>query len=130
MILADTNIFIDFWNNPTKEIIDTFDKEEIVICGVIKAELLHGSVSDKDFSNIVSMLEAFDELYFYENDWQLLGNNLYKMRKSGLTVPLSDAIIATIAIKNSIPIWTEDRHFSLIQNVLGGFKLFHHKAGY
>ena len=90
MILADTNIFIDFWNNPTKEL----------------------------------MLEAFDEKPFGFNDWQVLGNNLYKLRRKGLTVPFSDAMIATLAIKYDIPVWTGDKHFALIKNVLTDLRLF------
>ena len=81
MILADTNVFIDFWNKPTEELSDVFEKEDIVICGVVRAELLHGAVSDKDFANITMMLEAFDEKSLSTEDWQLLGSNLYKLRK-------------------------------------------------
>lgn len=58
------------------------------------------------------------------SDWQVLGDYLYKPRKNGLTVPLSDAIIATIAIKYDIPIWTIDKHFDLIQGVLTKLKLY------
>jgi len=124
MVLADTNIFIDFWNNPTKELIECFENEDIVICGVIKAELLHGAVSDTDFDNITTMLEVFEEKSFGFNDWQVLGNNLYKLRRKGLTVPFSDAMIATLAIKYDIPVWTGDKHFALIKNVLTDLRLF------
>ena len=31
MVLADTNIFIDFWNSPTDELIECFEREDIVI---------------------------------------------------------------------------------------------------
>ena len=124
MILADTNVFIDFWNNPTDELIECFEREDIVICGVIRSELLHGAVSDWDFANITTMLEAFDEKTFDADDWQKLGSNLYKLRISGLTVPFSDAIIATLAIKYDIPVWTGDRHFALIRNVLTDLKLY------
>lgn len=124
MVLADTNVFIDFWNNPTEELTKCFEQEDIVICGVIRSELLHGAVSDKDFSEITTMLEAFDEKSFETDDWQALGKNLYLLRKSGLTVPFSDAIIATLAIKYSIPVWTGDKHFELMQNVLSDLKLY------
>lgn len=124
MVLADTNVFIDFWNNPTEELTKRFEQEEIVICGVVRAELLHGAVSDKDFAEITVMLEAFDEMSFDNDDWQTLGNNLYKLRKSGLTVPFSDAVIATLAIKYSIPVWTGDKHFTLIQNVLTDLQIY------
>lgn len=70
------------------------------------------------------MLEAFDEKAFVADDWQTLGKNLYKLRKSGLTVPFSDAIIATLAIKYAIPVWTGDKHFTLMQNILSDLKLY------
>ncbi|MCM1192353.1 MAG: PIN domain-containing protein [Acetatifactor muris] len=73
MLLVDTNVFIDFWNHPTEEITKTFEKEDIAICGVIRTELLHGAVSEKDFNEITTMLGAFDELSIEHADWQLLG---------------------------------------------------------
>ncbi len=124
MVLADTNVFIDFWNNPTDELTECFEHEDIVICGVVRSELLHGAVSDRDFTDITTMLEAFDEKSFDTDDWQELGSNLYKLRRGGLTVPFSDAIIATLAIKYDIPVWTGDRHFALIRNVLTDLKLY------
>lgn len=124
MILADTNIFIDFWNNPTEDLKNVFIKEDVVICGVVRAELLHGAVSAKDFANITTMLEAFDEFNLEIPDWQILGDNLYNLRKKGISIPFSDAIIATIALKHSIPIWTGDKHFLLIQSVLTGLNIY------
>ena len=115
MILADTNIFIDFWNNPTEDLKNVFIKEDIAVCGVVRTELLHGAVSAKDFANITTMLEAFDEFNLEIPDWQILGDCLYNLRKKGISVPFSDAIIATIALKHGIPIWTGDRHFLLIK---------------
>ena len=123
-ILADTNIFIDFWNNPTEDLKNVFIKEDIAVCGVVRAELLHGAVSAKDFANITTMLEAFDEFNLEIPDWQILGDNLYNLRKKGISVPFSDAIIATIALKHGIPIWTGDRHFLLIQSVLTGLNIY------
>ena len=124
MILADTNIFIDFWNNPSDDISKVFESEDVVICGIVRAELLHGALSEKDYARITTMLEAFDEKVMEPTDWQLLGSNLYKLRRSGLTVPLSDAIIATLAIKYDVPVWTKDRHFPLIGNVLSGLRIY------
>ena len=38
-ILADSNMFIDFWRNPTQSVVDIFTNEDIVICGVIRCEI-------------------------------------------------------------------------------------------
>jgi len=123
MILADTNIFIDFWNNPNESITKLFTEEDIVICGVVRAELLHGAVSTRDFINISTCLEVFDELNMKEEDWKMLGNHLYKLRKGGITVPFSDAIIATIALKHDIPICTGDKHFNLMKSILTDLRI-------
>lgn len=124
MILADTNIFIDFWNKPTEDLKNVFIQEDIAICGVVRAELLHGAVSAKDFANITTMLEAFDEFNLEISDWQILGDNLYNLRKKGISIPFSDIIIATIVLNHGIPIWTGDKHFLLIQSVLTGLNIY------
>ena len=124
MLLVDTNIFIDFWNNPSEEITKIFADEDIVICGIVRAELLHGAVSEKDFKNIVSLLNTFEELDMISSDWQLLGEYLYRLRKSGISVPISDAIIALIAIKNDVPVWTADKHFWLMKKELQDLKIY------
>ena len=123
-ILADTNIFIDFWNNSTESLKNVFIKKDIAICGVVWTELLHEAVSSKDFSNITTMFEAFDEFNLEIPDWQILGDNLYNLRRKGISIPFSDAIIVTVTLKHNIPIWTGDRHFPLIQSVLTELNIY------
>ena len=122
--MVDTNVFIDFWNAPTEEVEETFEKEDIAICGVVRAELLHGAVSERELGEITTMLDAFDEFDIEAGDWQTLGEYLYKLRKGGLTVPFTDAVIALIAIKNDLSVWTGDRHFSMMQAVLPELKIY------
>ena len=124
MVLADTSMFIDFWKRPTREVQMVFEQETIVICGVVRAELLHGAISEKNFQEISNLLASFDELNLESSDWQMLGEQLYRLRTHGITVPLSDAIIASVAIKNDIPVWSGDQHFVYMQKVLGGLKLY------
>ena len=124
MILADSNVFIDFWKSPTDAIINTFANEEVVICGVVRAELLHGARSDKNKKEIIKMLEAFDELNVEAQDWQEIGTLLYKLRTHGVSVPLGDAIIAYIAIKYNVTIWTNDKHFRIMKSVVDELNLY------
>ena len=124
MVLADTSMFIDFWKRPTREVQMVFEQETIVICGVVRAELLHGAISEKNIQEISNLLSSFDELNLESSDWQMLGEQLYRLRTHGITVPLSDAIIASVAIKNDIPVWSGDQHFEYMQKVLGGLKLY------
>ena len=124
MILADTNIIIDFWNNPTNSAEKIFDTEEIATCGVIKAELLRGSHSEKQFSQIQKALSDFAYLPFSENDWIELSKQFIVLKRNGLAVPFQDAIIAYLAIKNNCEVWTNDKHFRLMQVILPNLKLY------
>ena len=122
-ILADSNIFVDFWRNPSQEMIDRFRRDQIVICGVVRSELLHGAVSEKNLGKIREALKLFDSFEMSKNDWDTLGEQLYTLRIHGLTVPLADAIIACLAIKNDVPVWTRDNHFNKMQEILRELKV-------
>ena len=118
MILVDTNVIIDFWNNPSDVAKKIFENEPLAICGVIKTELLRGSNSEREFQQIKNALNSFFYLNFYENDWISLSNELIALKCRGISVPFQDAIIAHLAIKYNCKLWTNDKHFKLISTVL------------
>ena len=123
MILVDTNIIIDFWNNPTAAYAKIFSENDIALCGVIKTELLRGSKSANDFARIQTTLEDFYYLNFVENDWIALAKQFITLKKNGLVVPFQDAIIAFLTIKYDCEVWINDKHFKLMQTVLPELKL-------
>ena len=125
-ILADSNVFIDFWKKPTQEIVSTFTNEDVVICGVVRSELMHGAKSGADFERICEMLDEFEELSFgsSDSDWADLGKMLYELRVNGVTVPFQDAVIALVAMNHHIPLWTKDKHFLQIQRIMKQLVLF------
>ena len=124
MILVDTNVIIDFWDKPTEEVKNILEENDIAICGVIKTELLRGSNSEKQFSQMEEALNDFTYLSFYEKDWISLARQFITLKKNGLVVPFQDAMIAYIAIKNNCEVWTNDKHFKLMQIVFPELKLF------
>ena len=124
MILADTNIIIDFWNKPAVAAEKIFSENDIAICGVIKTELLRGSQSADDFAQIQMSLADFYYLNFAENDWVALAKQFITVKKHGLVVPFQDAMIAFLAIKYDCEVWTNDKHFKLMQTAIPQLKLF------
>lgn len=56
MILADTNIFIDYFRNQNGGFNKQFDSMEIGICGIVKSELLHGAKTDDEADNMLKTL--------------------------------------------------------------------------
>ena len=124
MILADTNIIIDFWNKPAVAAEKIFSENDIAICGVIKTELLRGSQSADDFAQIQMSPADFYYLNFAENDWVALAKQFITLKKHGLVVPFQDAMIAFLAIKYDCEVWTNDKHFKLMQTAIPQLKLF------
>ena len=128
MILADTNVIIDFWDNPNDEYARIFEDNEIATCGVIKTELLRGSNSEKQVSQIEEALNDFTYFSFSEKDWISLSKLFITLKKNGLAVPFQDAMIAYLAIKHDCEVWTNDKHFKLMQVVLPSLRLFRQDA--
>lgn len=124
MILVDSNIFIDFWKNPLEAQKEVFLHNEIAICGVIKSELLRGTNSEKQYQEISNALECFDYLAFEENDWSELAKLFMELRKNGISIPFQDGMITYLSIKNNCALWTNDKHFKLIQVIKPELKLF------
>ena len=115
MVLVDTNVIIDYWNNPTDFYTDIFKKETIAICGPVQAELIHGAVSIRDINRINRAISCFKMLQ-YESEWNELGKMLYTLRMSGYTLPFTDVMIAQICMKNNASILTKDKHFLKIKD--------------
>ncbi len=86
MILVDTNVIIDFWDKPTEASKKVFEENEIATCGVIKAELLRGSYSEKQFSQMKEALDGFTYISFSENDWIELSKQFIVLKQNGLAV--------------------------------------------
>ena len=117
MILVDSNVFIEFWKNPLDNQKKVFLYNEIAICGVIKSELLRGTSSEKQFREVFNALDCFNYLFFEESDWSELAKLFVDLRKNGISIPFQDVLIAYLAINNNCKLWTNDKHFKLIQIV-------------
>ncbi len=121
-LLIDTNILIDIRRSKNDKEAQKRYKEllyshEIYIPGVVIAELLHGAVSEENKRSLHRSLSIYTELNLGNGDWKVLGDQLCEYRINGLTIPLADAIIASISMKYGYTIWTEDGHFKLLKKI-------------
>ena len=124
MILVDTNILIDYYKSRNSEIANIIDSTDVAICGVVKTELLHGAINDDEIDKFIHSFSTFELKVTDEYDWEFSGLMLQTLRQNGLQVPVTDAMIAYIAIKYDIPLWTKDHHFKLIQAVYPELQLY------
>ncbi len=116
MILIDTSIWIHLLKKNKDRV--TFEQLlSAVICPPVLQEVLQGIREDivhyKMKESLLALTRVGDPL-LTEDYFQ--ASEIYRMgKRKGFTIRSStDCLIATIAIKNKIPIWHNDRDFDAI----------------
>lgn len=123
MIVVDSSILIPQLRKPAEPVRKRLAIEDIAVCGVTRAEVLHGVQSDAQAEAFLHMLNGFPLLEMTAGDWDAVGLNLATFRRNGLVVPFQDAVVATMAMRADYELWCNDRHFGLMQAFLPALRL-------
>ena len=114
-VLIDTSAWIDFFRGKQSPVTDAVQLALQLglarLCGPVKAELLQGVKSKKEKQQLSVMFDAVENLPTHEMDWEVAGNTLQALRENCVTLPLTDALIAAIAIRYKAQVLTLDHHF-------------------
>lgn len=117
-ILPDTCAWIDFFKGNQTPLADSLGQSllqnEVVTCGVVLCELLQGVKKPGEEKLAMNALQALPHLEMNRELWISAGKLSATLRKSGHTLPLSDIIIATLAMNHTCSVLTVDRHFAEI----------------
>jgi len=124
MILLDSSVVIDLFREQDDRILNVILDHEAAICGITRAEVLYGARDANHRLRLIAALDLFHSLALPETIWDRVGDNLATLRASGVTVPLADAIIATVAMMNNVELWARDQHFPLIGHLILALRLF------
>ena len=125
MILADTSVWIDYFNGNENPLTDELDKglaEGIIAIGdLIFLEILQGFKDDKDYNLAKSTLGMLEQYEILGHAQALKSAENYRaLRKKGLTIrKTTDVIIATFCIENRLPLLFSDRDFIPFVDHLG-----------
>ncbi len=125
MIIADTSVWIDYFNGNDNPLTDELDRglsEGIVAIGdLIFLEILQGFKSDKDYNLAKATLSTLDQYEMFGHALALKSAENYRtLRKKGLTIrKTTDVIIATFCIENRLPLLFSDRDFIPFVDHLG-----------
>lgn len=124
MILVDTGVVIAYLRTGDPKLLALFASQSAAICGVTRAEVLHGVRNPADHSRFVAALNAFHQVTIDDAAWDDIGTHLVTLRAAGLPVPLADVIIAAVAIRQNLELWSRDQHHLAMQSVIPALKLF------
>ena len=117
MILADTSVWIDYFNGNDNKYTDALDahlKGDTVAMGdLIFLEILQGFRNDKDYRQAKTTLQALGQYEMFNSEMALkCADNYRQLRKEGITIRrTTDVMIATFCIENRLPLLFSDRDF-------------------
>jgi len=121
-IIVDTSIWIEYFNN--NNIVNFIEERIMEDClfmkGPIVTELLQGLKTEKEYEKLKNSIDAIPYLEITLENWKKAGNISNKLRRKGITIPLTDIIISAVAISNDAKVYSLDKHFEKIP----GVKLF------
>ena len=93
---------------------DLILKGQVLLPGIIKAELLRGTKNKKEYMRLRGLLGGLSYLPVQEEFWDKLSEFSFILFRKGITVPLTDTYIALLCLENDAWILHRDRHFNLI----------------
>ena len=115
---VDTSVWISYFRDAGSQhgslIDELVEENRIHINGIVLAELLTGA---KDPAEIDRLSAALSGLKLIRSNWmsfQSAGRNGFIIKKKGVSVPLSDVIIATDCIDHGLVLVESDRHYAAI----------------
>jgi len=121
--LVDTSVWVEFLRGEKtaikKRLENLLDENRAVVAGIILAELLTGIANEKERHFLE---ECFLGLPFLETTRQIFtaaGKMGATLRKKGITMPISDLLIAALAKEHGLTVLTLDNHFQTLARPLG-----------
>jgi len=121
-LLFDTCAWIDFLRFPDGMLGDLIAKaiedDKALLCGVVVTELLQGAKGKKENRQLDLLFSTIKSLPCEENAWHEAGLILQDLKRKGITIPLTDALIAVIARRHHVDVVTLDKHFRYLPVVI------------
>lgn len=111
----DTSAWIAFLRPGSSEVSDQveglIERDSAALVGPVLAELLHGIRGNREASRLGRLLSILPYHEILREDWQAAGASLRGLRRKGITIPLTDAVIAAVARRRGLAVLSLDHHF-------------------
>jgi predicted nucleic acid-binding protein len=125
MILADSSVWIDYFNGRNSQETDTLDTllgQQLILAGdLILTEVLQGFRREKDYRIALELFEAIEIRNLGGRDIALQAAQNYRaLRAKGITPRKTiDMIIGTYCIVHELQLLHADRDFDVLETELG-----------
>jgi hypothetical protein len=124
-VIIDTSAWIDFFRRQMTPVGDVVaglvERDEAMITGPVISELLQGLKNRKESETLGELLNVIPYIEVIRTDWEETGAILLRLRQRGISVPLTDALIAAVARRTGCGVLTLDHHFAHLEVPLHPF---------
>jgi predicted nucleic acid-binding protein len=112
-VLADTSAIIDFFrpngrDDVRQEIGRLLDVGHLAVCGIVVAELLQG-VREEERQPLLELINECQVLEITMEDYCQAGELSNSLRRKGYKIPMTDMIIASVALRTKSMVLTLDK---------------------
>jgi predicted nucleic acid-binding protein len=118
-VIIDTSAWVDFFRRQTgvtgDAVAGLIERDLAVTTGPVLAELLQGLKSRKEAERLNDLLRVVPYLEPERMDWEQAGTILCCLRRRGVTVPVTDALISVVAKRHGCSVLTLDKHFEHLE---------------
>jgi len=115
---VDTSVWISYFREGGSEqgdfIDELIDDGRVHINGVVLAELLTGARTPDELDRLMSALAGLKLVPSDRASSESAGRSGFALKKKGVSVPLSDIIIATDCIDHGLVLIESDKHYAVI----------------
>lgn len=121
IILTDTSIWIAFLRGSSTELqerlVPLILADRLATTPVIIMEILVGAKSEKEYDKLSKDFAALRCFDVSLKLWQRAAKLGYTLRQRGINVPLTDTLIAAVALENNALLLHNDRHYEMIASI-------------
>jgi len=115
-VIVDTSVWVDYFKGRKSKIVEEVRRlivsNRAVLTGVSLAELLVGTRDGAQRGLLIDALTALDYVEVSDTVWVKAGELGAELNQKGITVPLTDLLIAALSVTHKCEIFTTDKHFN------------------
>ena len=94
-----------------EELIELIKESRVILIGQIRQEILSGIVSKPQFQKLKKKLNAFDDFFINQNDYETASEFFNVCRQNGVQGSHIDFLICAVSYNNNFSIFTTDKDF-------------------
>lgn len=118
MVIVDTSVWIEYLRGKRTADVDALeslvDEGRAALTGLVLAELLRGRRTPGERSKLEERLTGAEFIDMDRSTWRRAGMIGGDLDARGSGIPMTDVLIAAVAIEHDHELFTRDKHFERI----------------